>query len=69
MIFTIKGEIVKQKTQEDFVQIGWGVVTTHGRIYDQIWKLNKKKFAEKFVEKYDYYKLVEIYIKKEEENE
>jgi len=69
MIFTIKGEIVKQKTQEDFVQIGWGVVSKHGRINDQIWKLNKKKFAEKFVEKYDFYKLVEIYIKKEEKNE
>lgn len=69
MIFTIKGEIVKQKTEDDFVQVGWGAISKNGRIAEIIWRINKKKYAEKFIEKYDFYKLKEIYIKKEEENE
>jgi hypothetical protein len=77
MIFTIKGEIVKQQTQEDFVQVGWCLAHDNNPHLDKTWKISKKKYADKFVDNYNHwngekinsYHLMEIFVKKEDENE
>ena len=77
MIYTIKGEIVKQQTQEDFVHVGWALAYDGKTYLSKVWRLNNKKTADRFVAKHNdshaeidqAFHLMEIFVKKEEEDE
>ena len=74
MIFTIKGEIVKQ---QDFVQVGWCLAYDGRPSMYKVYHLDSKKKALNYVAKQNElmpivdqaYHLMEIYVKKEDENE
>ena len=51
MIYTIKGEIVKQQTQEDFVHVGWALAYDGKTYLSKVWRLNNKKTADRYVSK------------------